>query len=469
MTSHFRRMSERLQKERTGTTGLFSTIADEQKLFDGCPFAVYRLDRDNRLRYANQAMLDVYGVQYSDLEGKTASEFYDSEAGKIFAESNRILRQNGRILAEVQIHTNPIDGKSQYIEIVRVPLFDEEGSFMGCRCIWWAITDYQGPEVFDTQPERRTGINRHVIDHAMLIDREALIHATSGIKGNLLSFVCESERALVMHHIERAFDEDVVGLFNVYSHGYKTLWSCRIVPMGQGAERVALVHLGKVMLQHRDLIQSAQRLNTITRYCATLAHDLNNLFTVISCNASILEPSDEEDVEIVADITDAIARAQVMVHRMRDFVVDDAMGFEWIDLRDFLSERINKFSKITQDIQLNLSPTSIEGVIYVNPTRFEQVILTLLLLIKNRTPGSIHVQLDVVSAPDHRLELNIHTPELFSSLNAGPSHQDAFEDLVSVDQSVRACGGFLTTQSSPEHPMSFSISLPRIERPAPEE
>lgn len=446
-------------------TGLFSTIEDERALFDACPFGIYRLDQDNRLRYANQAMLDVYGVEYDVIDGKTASEFYDSETGKVFTESNRILRQNGRILAEVQIHKNPLSGESQYIEIIRVPLVGEHNNFLGCRCIWWAITDYQDPAVFESQSERRTGINRHVIEHALFIDRDATIRSTSGITGNILSFVCESERAFVRHHIERAFNDGVVGLFNVYSNGYKTLWSCRIVPLGTGLNRMALVHLGEVMLQHQDLIKSAQRLDIITRYCSTLAHDLNNLFTVVSCNASILEPKDEEDIEIVDDISNAITRAQVMVRHMRDFVVNESMGFEWIDLTQFLSARLEKFSKVTQSVRLSMAPGSVPGVIYVNPTRFEQVILTLLLLIQKHSLSSVHVQLEVVMSPDDRLELNIYTPEVFPSLNAGLSTEDVFDDLMTVDQSVRACGGFLTTQSSPEHPMRFSISLPRIERP----
>ena len=406
--------SKRSTQTPCAHTGLFSTIEGEHALFDACPFGVFRLDADNRLRYANQAFLDAYGIEHHEVEGKTASEFYDSEAGEVFHKSNRILRQNGRILAEVQRHTNPRDGESQYIELVRVPLFDEHDAFLGCRCLWWALTDFQDPELFESQPERKTGVNRHVIEHVMLIDRDATIRATSGLQGNLLSSICKPEQALLRHHIRRAFDDGIAGLLNVYSDGYGTLWSCRVVPLDDGTTPTVLVHLARVMLQHQDLIESAQRLDIVTRYCATLAHDLNNLFTVISCNASILQPQ-EEDAEIIEDITNAVTRAQLMVRRMRDFVVDDGLGLEWIDLTSFLSKRLDKFSKIAQDIHLSLTPSSVDGVIYVNPARFEEVILTLLLLIENQTPGAIDVILDVTVTLEQRLELNIHTPEVFCS------------------------------------------------------
>ena len=111
-----------------------------QSLVDTMPQYLYRSDLQGQLVFANQALLDLWGVSMEDCQGLGIGEFMPQEAAsRHLAEDVEIIR-TGNTIDVVQEHRGP-DGEVRYLEMVRHQVKDSEGRVIGVQGIFWDVTD----------------------------------------------------------------------------------------------------------------------------------------------------------------------------------------------------------------------------------------------------------------------------------------------------------------------------------------
>ncbi|MFK7895517.1 MAG: sensor histidine kinase [Myxococcota bacterium] len=131
----------------------------------------------------------------------------------------------------------------------------------------------------------------------------------------------------------------------------------------------------------RDRLERADRLATLGQVASSVAHDFNNVLTVIDGNAELLEmilPADAKGLTEVQEISEAAQHASQMVEEMLSFARPKEMETERVSLAKLIHglERMTKrVAGNGIDVDIDISPDL--PCIDLNPGRFERLLLNL--------------------------------------------------------------------------------------------
>lgn len=238
-----------------------------------------------------------------------------------------------------------------------------------------------------------------------------------------------------------------------------------------------------------DQLRQAQRLESVGRLAGGVAHDYNNLLTVILSYAGFLSeglsPADpmHADAEMIVETARraesltrqllAFSRRQVLQPRVVD------LNTVVLDLRKMLWRLIGEDIHLQTDLGADLSP------IHADPGQLEQVIVNLVVNARDAMPagGDLRIETEnVVLTAEHVATLHL-TPGphvalhvIDSGVGMSPeTRARAFEPffttkdigkgtglgLSTVYGIVRQSDGDITLRSEPERGTTFTIYLPR--------
>jgi signal transduction histidine kinase len=135
---------------------------------------------------------------------------------------------------------------------------------------------------------------------------------------------------------------------------------------------------------HERAMQHRQRLETIGQFAGSVAHDLNNLLTIMQYAAWILrsdDPGDEASRATSLDeLDDAIRRGGELTRTLLLFSRDDAERPEVVDLRDVLGAVVAMASRLAApQLGIELDQPSVALPVVAVRSTLEQALLNLLV------------------------------------------------------------------------------------------
>lgn len=127
--------------------------------------------------------------------------------------------------------------------------------------------------------------------------------------------------------------------------------------------------------------EQAQRMQLVGRLACGVAHDINNLLTVIGGYADFLHEALADDDEMRGDVDEIVrakTRAASIVSQLLTFSRHDTVEIEIVDV-DQVARDIERMLErlIGEDIHLSVSPSSGRATVRADRTRLEQVLVNL--------------------------------------------------------------------------------------------
>jgi len=176
----------RIREERTANGGLFLTVTDitETKtieraereirerlraVIDHLPAGLVLKDEDGRYLLANQQFMELYGLQNSDVFGRTAYDHFSQAQAETISMQDRTVLRTG-IPMEAEMEVTRLDGEKVFCMITRFPVLDSGGHAIGIGGIHMNISEIK-------EKERQLRIARD--------DAERANHAKSAFLANM--------------------------------------------------------------------------------------------------------------------------------------------------------------------------------------------------------------------------------------------------------------------------------------------
>jgi diguanylate cyclase (GGDEF)-like protein/PAS domain S-box-containing protein len=114
-----------------------------RSLTDVLPHGLFRLDRQQRLTFANPAYLQQIGLSLEDCLGKSALDIFPDGLAQGYAEDNEHVMATGETINKVDIYDLPNRSGLGYLQVCKAPLYDDEGKIVGMQGVFWDVTELQ--------------------------------------------------------------------------------------------------------------------------------------------------------------------------------------------------------------------------------------------------------------------------------------------------------------------------------------
>lgn len=247
--------------------------------------------------------------------------------------------------------------------------------------------------------------------------------------------------------------------------------------------------------ERKDLekqLQQSQKLEAIGRLAGGLAHDFNNILTVIMGYSSILgekslaKESIDAEVEGIKRITQ---KASILTRQLLAFSRNQVLKPETVDINTLIGDVQKMLNRLlTDDIRLSIAPSAEQRFIFVDPSKIELVLMNLVVNARDAMPdgGKIRIStrneiLDENDLPDGDVSgPGVYAVVVVTDTGTGipAEHLDKiFEPffttkpetkgtglgLSSVYGIVRQSGGHIRVESRLGEGASFYLYFPLVE------
>jgi len=240
-----------------------------------------------------------------------------------------------------------------------------------------------------------------------------------------------------------------------------------------------------------DQLRTAQRIESIGRLAGGVAHDFNNLITVISGHTDLLLsslPAGSAMEEDALEIRNASRRAADLTRQLLAFSRRQLLQSRIISLNEVLARMETMLSRIIgEDVELVILPAPDLGTIRADPGQVEQVILNLVVNSRDAMPGggelairtgNVELDGDFVrrhlgsrAGPHVMLEVRDTgegmTPEVMSQVfdpffTTKEPGKGTGLGLAMVYGIVKQSGGYITVESEPDVGTALALYFPRL-------
>ncbi len=234
-------------------------------------------------------------------------------------------------------------------------------------------------------------------------------------------------------------------------------------------------------------------MEAIGQLAAGVAHDFNNILTVIQGQAGILKQQLETQgaqTKPLEHITTAAGRAATLIRQLLMFSRKQVMQFRHLDINETLNNTLKMLERLVgEHVRINFDPSQDLPAIYADTSMLEQIVLNLAVNARDALPsgGQIHIRTSVedVSRASTALDpetrngsfvcltftdngvgmephiLNRIFEPFFTTKAAG---QGTGLGLSTVFGVVRQHHGWVEVESKPNHGTIFRVYFPASEQ-----
>jgi nitrogen-specific signal transduction histidine kinase len=153
-------------------------------------------------------------------------------------------------------------------------------------------------------------------------------------------------------------------------------------------------------------LRQAQKMEAIGQLAAGVAHDFNNILTVIQGQAGILKQkldSNGPQKKSLEDITTAASRAGTLIRQLLMFSRKQTMQFRHLDLNQTISNTINMLERLVgEHVELEFHPQTSLPAIHADTSMLEQIILNLAVNARDAMPKGGKISLTTSVLPINR-------------------------------------------------------------------
>jgi PAS domain S-box-containing protein len=242
------------------------------------------------------------------------------------------------------------------------------------------------------------------------------------------------------------------------------------------------------MEQH---LQMAQRMESIGMFSSAIAHDFNNILTVIKGYSYLAHADSEENPSVrdnVDQINKAAARASALVDQLLAFSRRQVLQPRVISLNDIVTHLRKMLDRlIGEDVQIETLLATDLGAVLADPCQIEQVLMNLAANARDAMPGGGALRLETANVdinlsnviPNVNVAPGAYCMLTVSDSGAGMDAQTQariFEPFFTTKSAgkgtglglataygiVKQSGGYISVQSKPGAGTTFRIYLPRV-------
>jgi len=279
---------------------------------------------------------------------------------------------------------------------------------------------------------------------------------------------------------------------------HKTLRAITI-PLRSEDGKCGAIHVLQDLTESKRLeeaLMQAQKLEAVGRLAGGVAHDFNNILSIILGYSELLQQQlldNDKSIEYIHAIEEAVERAETVISQLLAFSRKQVLQPTVLDLNQVvlgMSEMLRHL--MGEDVELVVAPVARLGMVKADPAQIEQVLMNLLVNARDATPrgGTITLATSNIDLPGSQ-NLGIHEDVVpgsyvVISVSDTGTGMDAetlshlFEPFFTTKERergtglglaivygiVKQSGGYISVQSEPGRGSIFTVYLPRTEEKA---
>jgi PAS domain S-box-containing protein len=269
------------------------------------------------------------------------------------------------------------------------------------------------------------------------------------------------------------------------------------IPSPDGEPRALLVSASRVELDGRacvlatgrditerkrleEQLRQAQKMEAVGQLAGSIAHDFNNMLTVISGYAEHLRDSLDGDLrEMAAEVRGAAERSASLTRQLLAFSRRQVLNPQILDLAEMLRRLETLLQRlIGEHVVIDLDLPAGPALVRADPGQLEQVVVNLAINARDAMPegGRLTVAVETVDGGDGAPAVRLRVTDTGTGMDE-KTLERAFEPffttkeqgkgtglgLSTVHGIVRQSDGEITIASRPGRGTTVEVLLPRVE------
>ena len=174
---------------------------------------------------------------------------------------------------------------------------------------------------------------------------------------------------------------------------------------GQPHALLLVQDISERLLLERQLLQ-AQKMEGIGQLAAGVAHDFNNILTVIQGHAGMVQvrlPEDDASAKSIKQVLIASKRASTLIRQLLMFSRKQVTQFRDIDLNETLVNALSMMDRLTGDhIKIDFRPGVNLPAIRADDSMVEQIVMNLSVNARDAMPDGGKIQITTALVPVQR-------------------------------------------------------------------
>jgi PAS domain S-box-containing protein len=343
--------------------------------------------------------------------------------------------------------------------------------------------------VFDSETLKFIYVNRSALDNLGLSGEEMAGMTPLDIKPEMTG---ESFRATVKPLLDGTIDNYHFQTIHRRADGSDYPVDVNLQLVDDRGQRVFLAIINDISEQKllESQLQQAQKMESIGRLAGGVAHDFNNMLSVILCHAEMgllhLDPTDPLAADL-EEIKVAAQRSADLTRQLLAFARKQTVDPKVMDLNDSVGAMLKMLQRlIGEDVRLHWNPAAKLWKVKMDPSQLDQILANLCVNARDAiegvgaiTIGSENITVDGhycgfhpdavpgdfvrISVSDTGKGMDRETishifEPFFTTKDIG---QGTGLGLATVYGSVRQNGGFVTVYSEVGKGTTFSVHIPR--------
>jgi nitrogen-specific signal transduction histidine kinase len=161
---------------------------------------------------------------------------------------------------------------------------------------------------------------------------------------------------------------------------------------------------GRVLLERQ--LRQAQKMEAVGQLAAGVAHDFNNILTVIQGHAGLMQEtleSDESQSRSLDQISKAATRAATLIRQLLMFSRKQVMQFRHLDFNETLGNTVKMLERLVgEHVQIEFRPQNALPAIHADSSMLEQIAMNLAVNARDAMPNGGKVTIVTTLARVHR-------------------------------------------------------------------
>ena len=405
-----RRRMARTEEELSGSQRMLRTVLDT------IPHHVVWKDRNGIILGCNRAVLEECG----NILGKTDFETGAAKFAERYRADDLAVMENGQPKLNFEEPQIRKDGSQGWYRTSKVPLHDGSGQVIGILGTYDDVTELKRAEEAVRESERRMRTLAEasfegicVSEHGRILDVNDQFVAMFGygrdelIGREISPLVAPEWRQAIAQRI-RSGEEERFEHQCLRKDG--SLFECeaqaRTVTQGGREVRVTALRDLTERKQLETQLRQSQKMQAFGQLAAGVAHDFNNILTVIQGNISLLQMGQltpDEQTSASAEIFRAAQRAANLTRQLLTFSRRQPMQPQDLDLNEVVANVTKMLRRlIGEDIALETCFASGGAPIHADPGMLEQILMNLAVNARDAMPkgGRLIVETAPVTLTD---------------------------------------------------------------------